>query len=270
MVESERLRRIISQARVISLERQELLRFFVDLHGEDITLPQRLVIIAQSLLKIADRLQLAVVLDFQVECCLVGEVYILQGSYGLVVFVDIHRRHVVRADILGSQGIVARQHVHIFDIKLTDALTLVIDASRVVHADAWHSLQYILDASILFFLEGIDIISQGVAALADRHTSHHHLLDIDSLIVQGDVLELSKVLSQDGLRLVAQPRQGDTGDRIMGGGGKTEFTLSIRLRITLQLLMLIVGSDHYIAKSFARLVPYHSRKGGLGRERQGY
>ena len=42
--------------------------------------------------------------------------------------------------------------------------------------------------------------------------------------------------------------QGDTGDRIMGGGGKTEFTLSIRLCITLQLLMLIVGSDHYIAK----------------------
>ena len=42
--------------------------------------------------------------------------------------------------------------------------------------------------------------------------------------------------------------QSDTGDRIMGGGGKTEFTLSIRLCITLQLLMLIVGSDHYIAK----------------------
>ena len=56
----------------------------------------------------------------------------------------------------------------------------------------------------------------------------------------------------------------------MGGGGKTEFTLSIRLCITLQLLMLIVGSDHYIAKSLSRLVPYHSRKGGLGRERQGY
>ena len=45
----------------------------------------------------------------------------------------------------------------------------------------------------------------------------------------------------------------------MGSGGKMEFTLSIRLRITLQLLMLIVGSNHYIAKSFARLVPYHSR-----------
>ena len=26
--------------------------------------------------------------------------------------------------------------------------------------------------------------------------------------------------------------------------------------------MLIVGSDHYIAKSLSRLVPYHSRKGG--------
>ena len=100
-----------------------------------------------------------------------------------MVFVDIHRRHVVRADILGSQGIVARQHVHVFDIKLTDALTLVIDASRVVHADAWHSFQDIFNTSITSFLEGIDVIGQCIARLVNWHTSYYYLLDIDGSIM---------------------------------------------------------------------------------------
>ena len=199
--------------KVVSLGHDEML--VATPHHQRIQAPQPRGAVAPARARrdVAHGTHHAPLLEPQVEGCLLRKRHVLQHLLGLVVLVNVHRKHVLGPYVLCGQRVTPAQHVEVFDVETVDVLALILYAARFVDGDARYAADDVLDGAVGSVAQRVDVVDERVAQRVDGRRLHRHLADVDGRLRQAEVVRRRAVGHRERRLLIAQQGAGNAQPR---------------------------------------------------------
>ena len=85
------------------------------------------------------------------------------------------------------------QQVHLLNVEVLNALTIIFDATVVGHLDTGHTLQHVADNSVALLLVGTDEVVERVAILTNLLSTDADLLQLHRLFLYSKVNTLGAI-----------------------------------------------------------------------------